>query len=223
MEISSLAPTPPTPASQTPQGNSVLSSDFETFLRMLTAQARYQDPLEPLDSSEYAAQLAQFSMVEQQVLSNDLLTALSAKLGSGQLADLAGWIGMEARSAAPVSFQGSPVSLNLPAAAGADTAALLVLRPDGSIAQRLDVPLGGGPMLWAGVADGGNPLPPGIYRFELEKRVAGEVVGVSKVESFARITEVRQEGQEALLVLQGGSTVTSGEVTALRAPESSAI
>ena len=52
---------------------SALSADFETFIKMLTTQAKYQDPLEPLDSSEYAAQLAQFSMVEQQVLSNDLL------------------------------------------------------------------------------------------------------------------------------------------------------
>lgn len=53
--------------------SSVLSSDFEVFLQMLTAQAEYQDPLEPIDSSEYAAQLAQFSMVEQQVMTNDLM------------------------------------------------------------------------------------------------------------------------------------------------------
>ncbi|MEP0702358.1 MAG: flagellar hook capping FlgD N-terminal domain-containing protein, partial [Lentilitoribacter sp.] len=52
-------------SAQTETSNA-LASDFETFLKMLTAQARYQDPLEPIDSSEYAAQLAQFSMVEQQ-------------------------------------------------------------------------------------------------------------------------------------------------------------
>ena len=50
-----------------PSSTSALTSDFETFLKMLTTQARYQDPLEPLDSQEYASQLAQFSMVEQQV------------------------------------------------------------------------------------------------------------------------------------------------------------
>ena len=44
---------------------SAVTSDFETFLNMLTAQAKDQDPLEPIDSTEYAAQLAQFSMVEQ--------------------------------------------------------------------------------------------------------------------------------------------------------------
>ncbi|MEM9127629.1 MAG: flagellar hook capping FlgD N-terminal domain-containing protein, partial [Pseudomonadota bacterium] len=64
----------------TPQANA-LTSDFETFLLMLTAQARNQDPLEPLDSSQYASQLAQFSMVEQQVQTNDLLSSLSNALG----------------------------------------------------------------------------------------------------------------------------------------------
>ncbi len=47
-------------AASSPQAKAVLSSDFETFIKMLTTQAKYQDPLEPLDSSEYAAQLAQF-------------------------------------------------------------------------------------------------------------------------------------------------------------------
>lgn len=50
-----------------------LSSDFEVFLQMLTAQMKYQDPLNPVDSTDYATQLATFSGVEQAVLTNDLL------------------------------------------------------------------------------------------------------------------------------------------------------
>ena len=78
MTIQAIAPqaAAPAPARQTASNAATLSSDFETFIRMLTAQARYQDPLEPLDSSQYATQLAQFSMVEQQVLANDRLAAL---------------------------------------------------------------------------------------------------------------------------------------------------
>jgi len=47
-----------------------ISSDFETFLRMLTVQMQNQDPLNPVDSSDYAVQLATFSSVEQQVQTN---------------------------------------------------------------------------------------------------------------------------------------------------------
>lgn len=80
------------------ENSSVLSSDFETFIKMLTTQAKYQDPLEPIDSSEYAAQLAQFSMVEQQVQSNELLAHLTEQLGGSNMAGMANWIGMGAHS-----------------------------------------------------------------------------------------------------------------------------
>ena len=37
-----------------------LASDFDTFLQLLTAQIRNQDPLNPADSTEFVAQLATF-------------------------------------------------------------------------------------------------------------------------------------------------------------------
>ena len=64
----------PAPAAA-PQGaeKPKISSDFETFLRMLTVQMQNQDPLNPIQSSDFAVQLATFSGVEQQVRTNDLL------------------------------------------------------------------------------------------------------------------------------------------------------
>ena len=93
------------------ENSAVMSSDFETFIKMLTTQAKYQDPLEPIDSSAYAAQLAQFSMVEQQVQSNELLTALTEQLGGSNMAGMANWIGMEARTTAPAYFDGAPITV----------------------------------------------------------------------------------------------------------------
>lgn len=46
------------------------SSDFETFLKMLTTQIKNQDPLNPMEGTEFAVQLATFSGVEQQVMTN---------------------------------------------------------------------------------------------------------------------------------------------------------
>ena len=43
------------------ESTDALSSDFETFLVMLTAQMENQDPLNPLDSQDFAIQLATFS------------------------------------------------------------------------------------------------------------------------------------------------------------------
>lgn len=61
---------------------SELSKDYERFLSLLTAQIQYQDPLEPMDSSQFVTQLAQLSQVEQAVATNDNLKSLNTRIGS---------------------------------------------------------------------------------------------------------------------------------------------
>tara|TARA_R110002110_G_scaffold168018_20_gene369254 strand:+ start:11961 stop:12662 length:702 start_codon:yes stop_codon:yes gene_type:complete len=203
--------------------NSVLSSDFETFLKMLTAQAKYQDPLEPIDSSEYAAQLAQFSMVEQQVLSNDLLSALTAQLGSGNMAQMTGWIGMEALSTAPAYFDGSPITINPNPAAVSDEVFLVVYDENGAEVQRNELPVSAEPVDWAGVSDDGTPFPPGLYSFEIESRADGEVILTDPVETYSRITEARVQDGQTVLILEGGAGVLASGVSGLREPSGAAV
>lgn len=218
--IPATAPTSrTTPPTQPPaKEGSVLSSDFETFLKMLTAQAKYQDPLEPIDSSEYAAQLAQFSMVEQQVLSNDLLKALSAQLGAGNMAQMSGWIGMDARTSAPVAFDGRPITINPNPVASADAASLVVYDSSGAEVQRGVIPVSAEPIEWAGVRPDGTPFAPGLYSFEIESRANGELLLAEPAETYARITEARLEGGETVLILEGGSPILANSVTGLREP-----
>ncbi|MEQ1856616.1 MAG: flagellar hook capping FlgD N-terminal domain-containing protein [Longimicrobiales bacterium] len=45
----------------------------EDFLRLLVTQLRHQDPLEPLDAQDFASQLAEFTALEQQIHTNELL------------------------------------------------------------------------------------------------------------------------------------------------------
>lgn len=215
------APSTPATAPAAPQqADAVLSSDFETFLQMLTAQAKYQDPLEPIDSSQYAAQLAQFSMVEQQVLSNDLLTSLGGQMGAGAMAQLAGWIGMEARSTAPVGFDGSPITILSEPASVADQAMLIVRDASGAELQRQPIPTDPQPLQWAGVTSDGAPFPLGQYSFAVESFANGESLGVKQAATYAQVTETRLEGGETLIVLQGGAVVPASTITALRAPQS---
>lgn len=198
------------------ENSPVLSSDFETFLKMLTTQAKYQDPLEPIDSSEYAAQLAQFSMVEQQVKSNDLLTLLGDQLGGSNMAGMANWIGMEARTAAPVYFDGSPVAVNSQITAGADEMFLSVHDETGGQVQRLSLPISTDPFQWAGVGEEGTPLGSGNYTLAIEAYGEGELLGITPAETYARITEARNVSGTTNLVLTGGQTVLATDVTALR-------
>ncbi|NBB53331.1 flagellar hook capping protein [Rhizobium sp. CRIBSB] len=80
-------------------GSAMLSSNFETFLSLLTTQLKNQDPLSPVDSNEFTAQLTQMAGVEQQLLTNDLLTSLLAGQQTGGLGGAANYIGKEATAA----------------------------------------------------------------------------------------------------------------------------
>jgi flagellar basal-body rod modification protein FlgD len=202
------------------QATPVISSDFETFIKMLTAQARYQDPLEPIDSSEYAAQLAQFSMVEQQVLSNELLTSLASQLGAGNMAQLANWIGMEARTTAPVQFDGSPIQITPNPAAVSDQVFLIVRNGSGQEVQRIQIPVSSDPIEWAGVANDGGPFENGRYSFDIESRANGEVILSEPSQTYSRIVETRLEGTQTVLVLEGGSAISTNDVSGLREPSS---
>lgn len=201
--------------------DAVISSDFETFLKMLTAQARYQDPLEPIDSSEYAAQLAQFSMVEQQVLSNDLLTSLASQFGGGNISQMAGVIGMEARTTAPIPFDGSPITITPNPAGAADSATLIVRDAAGNTVQQLPMPVSAEPLQWAGVTDQGRPFANSLYSFEVESVRDGEVILSEPAETYARVTEARILDGETVLILDGGSSVLASSVSGLRDPSSS--
>ena len=193
-----------------------ISADFETFLKMLTVQMQNQDPLNPVDSSDYATQLATFSGVEQQVQTNDLLRSLTGQMSTGGLAQLAGWVGMQVRAEAPAYFDGSPITVVPSAERGADAAQLVVRDASGMELQRLTIGTDNALVTWAGVTAGGSPLPPGHYSFETVSLVAGDVVSESPAEIYATVTEVQVNGGVNTLVLSGGRIVSASAVTAVR-------
>ena len=202
--------------SQKENANSALSSDFETFLLMLTTQMQNQDPLNPIESQDFAVQLATFSGVEQQVRTNKLLESLSGGMGLTGLSQLAGWVGMEARITGPAVFDGAPIELAPDADPGADAAELIVLNAYGQEVSRQSLTLGSGTVEWAGVGDGGTPLEPGQYSFQIASYSQGDLTSVRAIPHYARIEEARQGLDGVELVTKGGIVVPSDEVSALR-------
>ena len=80
-------------ATKATAGRTSLVSNYETFLSLLTAQLKNQDPLSPVDSTQFTQQITQMSGVEQQLLTNDLLTSLLAAQGGSGLAGASNYIG----------------------------------------------------------------------------------------------------------------------------------
>lgn len=195
-----------------------ISSDFDTFLKLLTTQMTNQDPLNPVDSTDFATQLATFSGVEQQTKTNDLLATLNSQMGLLGMAQLAAWVGQEARSSAPVWAAGTPVALDIAAATGADRAVLVVADAAGHTVAREELPATGGAMQWTPLDASGAALPAGLYTLRVESYRGENLLGSAPVQAWSPIVEARKGASGATLVLPGGVEIGSDDITALRLP-----
>lgn len=199
------------------QQKPAIGADFDTFLKMLTTQMQNQDPLNPIDSADYAVQLATFSGVEQQMRTNQLLSGLAGQFGVLGLSQLAGWVGQEARTAAAVWKGEAPLTVSYQPDPRADHAVLAARDAGGTVIAQEEVPLSSAPYQWLGGGQAGA-VPAGLYQLGLESYAGDQLLSTSPVQAYARIIEARGGADGTRLVLQGGVEVAAMDVTALRAP-----
>lgn len=193
------------------------NSDYLTFLRMLTTQVQNQDPLNPMESTDFAAQLATFSGVEQQVQTNNLLSELLDNSYTDQLGQYSDWIGRDVRTTGAVWFDGDePISLQFVPQNDADAVNLIVLDSYGKEISREGVPIGSSDLNWQGLSQDGSALAPGLYQFRLESSKDGELLATSEVASYSEVTGVELSLQGPVLVLRGDSAILVSDVTGLR-------
>jgi flagellar basal-body rod modification protein FlgD len=209
----------PNVASAATSNQAAITADFEMFLQMLTAQLKNQDPLNPMESTEYATQLATFSGVEQQVRTNELLETLTNGSATQGIGQLSGWIGMQAAAEMPVAFSGAPVTVQTTPAARADRLELVVVDAAGSVVQRLPIPLSDAPFEWTGTNLRDETLPPGMYSLAIENWDGEDLIETRAASVRATVEEVQLNAGEVILSMQGGVRVPADAVTGLRQPQ----
>ncbi|MBZ9988051.1 flagellar hook assembly protein FlgD [Mesorhizobium sp. BH1-1-5] len=91
-----MTTTIPVGANQASQQTSKTAVDYQSFLKLLIAEMKNQDPTKPMDSTQYVAQLATFSQVEQSVQTN---TKLDRIMQSSALSQADALIGRSITSA----------------------------------------------------------------------------------------------------------------------------
>ncbi len=192
------------------------AGDFETFLTLLTTQLRNQDPLKPMDSTEFVAQLASFSQVEQQIRGNERLDSILGALSGGSAAGLAQWIGKEVEVAAKADYSGAPIEVGITPDEEADQAVLVVRNDFDQVVARLPVAAEAGRVSWDGTDQMGTALAHGRYAFSLESYEGETLLGTSDGRVFTTVSEVRLEDGSPVLVTADGSQVPVDEVAAVR-------
>jgi flagellar basal-body rod modification protein FlgD len=153
-----------------------LADDFDSFLQLLTAQLKAQDPLAPMDANQFTQQLVQFSEVEQAIKANDALGELVALIRGDQLSRSLDYIGAEVVAEAQSLRLGSArtAQINYQLADAASQTQIEISDASGRLVAALagGIAAGSHSLSWDGRATNGASLPEGLYSFEVTARDA---------------------------------------------------
>ncbi|HSO59532.1 MAG TPA: flagellar hook assembly protein FlgD [Desulfobacterales bacterium] len=149
------------------------SLDKDAFLRLLTTQLQNQDPLNPTDSTEFTAQLAQFSSLEQLSNVNETLNTLKLYQASINNAQAVGFIGKDiVASGNSIEMKGGqPVSCDYEIPAAAKSVVVTIYDATGNFVRDYQITaLGAGQqsLTWDGRDRNGNTVADGAYTFEVQ-------------------------------------------------------
>ncbi len=175
MSATAIGSTNSATTAQSLTGNkNILGKD--DFLKLLLQQLKYQDPLNPMSGAEYAAQLAQFSSVEQLQNINTSLTAsidanylLSQSVNNTMAASL---IGKDVKLAASAfTFDGSSdVTMGYALTGEAGEVTIGVYNEKNEKVREITASghsLGEHEEVWDGKNDNGTAVPAGQYTFKI--------------------------------------------------------
>jgi flagellar basal-body rod modification protein FlgD len=116
--------------------NKILGQD--DFLKMLIAQLQNQDPLNPLQGADFAAQLAQFSSLDQLTQINTQLSTLTSSLSSANNSQVVGLIGDEVvANGNSVTVSGATTNLAYNLSQNASQGTIKISDSNGNLVQTL--------------------------------------------------------------------------------------
>ena len=217
---SSLAASQQTTASQ----SNKLSQDFDDFLVLLTTQLQNQDPLSPMESTEFTNQLVQFSQVEQQINQNNKLDQMLAlQLASTSTVAL-GYVGLDVSYIGDLFYTDGTGSSDINYALDTDAASTKVHIKDattGEVIRTLDGELGAGNHLitWDGLDDNGEAVEPGNYRVTVDSLDKdGNAVATSTAVT-GRVTGIESVNGVIQLLLKGDAIVSVSSVINAKEPK----
>lgn len=181
-----------------------LAEDFSQFLTLLTIQLQNQDPLSPMDTTEFTNQLVAFSGVEQQINTNQKLDSLVAMQLGDALSGAQSYVGKNVSYVSTeFEFTGVPSDIKYSMPLAAASSKIDILDESGEVVYSVngDKTAGAHDFTWTGTTKTGAKAAAGTYEFRVtafdENDEKIEVTSV--VNGRVRGTEV-QNGQVFLLV-----------------------
>lgn len=143
-----------------------IADNFDTFLLLLTTQLQNQNPLEPLDTNQFTQQLVQFASVEQQIRTNETLTALLSLSDTGRLTSAVGFLGATVEAVGTTArFDGESATWKINTTRPATNATVEVMDANGSVVHTEQIAMSGKDAVftWNGLTSSGLTAREGLY------------------------------------------------------------
>jgi flagellar basal-body rod modification protein FlgD len=201
----------------TPPSNETRRTELgqQDFLNLMTAQLRNQDPLKPLGSTEFVAQLAQFSTVSGIENLQQTVVGLANVMGSDQLLGAAGMIGKHAIvESDTLQLEGEGSAGGAVGVTSAGTVTVTIKDASGAVVKTIPLGAKGVGMAefsWDGIGADGTRLPPGKYTMTATVESAGKSTAAMTFAS-ARIDSVSISTQGPVLNLAGIGPVPVSQI-----------
>jgi len=189
----------------------------EAFLTLLITQLQHQDPLNPADSTEFTAQLAQFSSLEQLSNVNENLESLKLYQASINNSQAVAFIGKEIVSTGN-GFEvtsGQAAACEFELGAAAKRATVTIYDDTGNFVADIELTslkAGQQSVTWDGKDRNGNTVADGSYTFEVQAEGANGETLTATTYSRGLVTGITFEDGITYLIV-GGSKVAIGDVT----------
>lgn len=189
-----------------------LAANFDTFMKLLTAQLRAQDPLSPLDTKDFTNQLVQFSGVEQQIKTNDLLSSLQTTMGfsAGSLA--VSYLGKSATAETNAAgIVNGKASWNYDLANAAGSVTLNIYDSNNKLVKTIDgdKTKGSHTFEWDGTTTSGTKLTSGQFTMVVDaKTSSGETMKATMTQKGV-ISNVDMSGSTPMVTINGALVALS--------------
>lgn len=193
--------------------------DFNTFLKLLVAQLKNQDPLNPLDGTEFTGQIAQFSALEQQINSNNYLSQLVEQRDYGQQNLAVSYLGKV------VLAPGETIALS--GEGGGEFGYILdetaakveisIYDGDGQLVRTVngDTDEGNHIVTWDGKNEDGEQMEAGNYTLRVRAYDADDKVIANTTLTYGVVASVLNTDGEANLIMGDGRNVSLEDVLAV--------
>lgn len=189
-----------------------IANNFQTFLTLLTTQLQHQNPLDPLDTNQFTAQLVQFAGIEQQMKQNEQLASLIAIEKSAQSTQALVYVGNTvAVDGSKAQFDGS-ATWNLKAPKDTN-ATITITNSAGQTVYTGNYSLqqGNASFVWDGKGNDGTQWPKGTYTMSATgKDTQGNSVSIS-TEIQGVVDSVDLTASPPLLSI-GGQSYTTDQI-----------